>query len=775
MCPNCLARRAAGTENPEVNSAPPDGTITVTSSDVVAIGSTVAYFGDYELLQEIARGGMGVIYKARQASLNRLVAVKMILAGHLASEAEVKRFHTEAEAAANLQHPNIVAIHEVGHHQGQHYFSMDYVEGKDLAAVAKEHPLSAARAAGCVKTIAEAVHYAHQRGTLHRDLKPQNILLDSDGQPRITDFGLAKRFQQDSKLTVSGAVIGTPAYMPPEQAAGRLDQVGPQSDVYSLGAILYHLLTGRPPFRGETPVETLRRVMDDEPLRPSKLNGKVPSDLETICLKCLEKRPERRYPSARELAEELGRFLDHRPILARPASRSRQAVAWCRRNPWALTGAAAVLILGLAGLAFGLWEYSRFIVWRNAHPGVRAQLDSLDPWAGLQVIGWNLGLIAMLVLYFRLDPHRRQHQPVPRALTRASLAVGTGLFVLGLSSYLTAICMLAWGRSSPEVGPLAALAFLASWSGLILLWQTIQHQEVFWFDTGDAEAQPTSAGLQVNWAGLLVALLVQGALSWLAGRALVSLAFRIWPELVPNPGGFPRAAIAHAAVETDLVNGFVLAGSSVAVLWALVVAGVRAPRGPWRELSPLGIAGALIFAGVGCSFLPTVLVGPALVWGWLSWLVLIKSGKIKVVERPKLPVAPCQESLDQKALRAVRMAGLGWGACAWALLLSAGQPWLMVLCVAAVFALWGLPAARWPHLRHRTRIIWVVAGFCAVCGMSRALYSVTAGWVPILAALVLGFIAGLIVRWAAKPSSNGGAVCRGTTPDATCDNLRHIR
>ncbi|MBI4324106.1 MAG: protein kinase, partial [Chloroflexi bacterium] len=354
-CPKCLVQlaleaAAAPTVVPADEAAtPPAGAQPLSSA-----GSRVKYFGDYELIEEIARGGMGVVWRARQTSLNRVVALKMILAGRFAGEADVRRFHTEAEAAANLQHPNIVAIHEIGQHEGQHYFSMDYVEGKSLAELVMDGPLPAAQAAALVKNIAEAVHYAHQRGTLHRDLKPSNVLIDAEGQPRITDFGLAKRFGvpplggsdaripakagTPGELTQTGAVLGTPAYMPPEQAAGRNEQVGPASDVYSIGAMLYHLLTGRAPFVGETPAATLRQAMEDEPVAPSKLNPQTPPDLETICLKCLEKRPDRRYHSARELAEELGRFLNHEPILARPASAWRKGWSWSQRHPWALVG-----------------------------------------------------------------------------------------------------------------------------------------------------------------------------------------------------------------------------------------------------------------------------------------------------------------------------------------------------------------------------------------------------------------------------------------------------
>ena len=262
-----------------------------------ASGTKVRYFGDYELIEELARGGMGVIYKARQGSLNRIVALKMILRGRLATPADVLRFRREAEAAANLQHPNIVAIHEIGQHEGQHYFSMDYVAGRNLADLMDGKPLPAQQAARYVRIIAEAVHFAHRRGTLHRDLKPQNVLIDEHDRPRITDFGLAKLMDEESQLTLSGEVMGSPSYMAPEQAAGRQEQVGPQTDVYALGAILYELLAGRPPFSAPTAMATMRQVMEAEPAPPRTFSPGVPADVETICLKCLEKIPSRRYTS----------------------------------------------------------------------------------------------------------------------------------------------------------------------------------------------------------------------------------------------------------------------------------------------------------------------------------------------------------------------------------------------------------------------------------------------------------------------------------------------
>ena len=279
------------------------------------LGTRIRYFGDYELLEEIARGGMGVVYKARQVKLNRVVALKMILAGQLAGEDDVKRFHTEAEAAANLDHPGIVPIFEVGEHEGQHYFSMGFVEGESLAAKVAKGPLPPREAAELVEQVARAVQFAHAKGVIHRDLKPANVLLDAAGHPRVTDFGLAKRVSGDSGLTASGQVLGTPSYMPPEQAAGKLDQIGIPSDVYSLGAILYTLLTGRPPFQAATPVDTLLQVLDQEPVSLRSLNAGIPRDLETIALKCLEKDRHRRYATAQDLAGELQRYLAGEPIL----------------------------------------------------------------------------------------------------------------------------------------------------------------------------------------------------------------------------------------------------------------------------------------------------------------------------------------------------------------------------------------------------------------------------------------------------------------------------
>jgi WD40 repeat protein/tRNA A-37 threonylcarbamoyl transferase component Bud32 len=315
-------------------------------------GATVRYFGDYELLEEIARGGMGVVYKARQVNLNRIVALKMILAGQLANDSDVKRFYAEAEAAAKLDHPGIVPIFEIGQHDGQHYFSMAFIEGESLAKKVADGPLPPRVGAELVKKVAEAVEYAHQKGIIHRDLKPANVLLDAQGQPKVTDFGLAKQLKGDSGLTGTGQILGTPSYMPPEQAAGRAGDVGPQSDVYALGAMLYCLLTGRPPFQAASPMDTLLQVLEDEPVAPRQLNPRLPRDLETICLKCLRKECEKRYRSAAELADDLARFVNHAPILARPVGAAERTAKWARRRP----ALAALIVVGLMGFVGVTWQ-----------------------------------------------------------------------------------------------------------------------------------------------------------------------------------------------------------------------------------------------------------------------------------------------------------------------------------------------------------------------------------------------------------------------------------
>jgi WD40 repeat protein len=304
----------------------------------------------YEILTKLGRGGMGVVYQAWQTSLHRIVALKMLLAGGHAGPEERARFHTEAEAVARLQHSHIVQIYEVGEADGWPYFAMEFVAGQSLAQQLVGVPFPLREAAQLVEQLARAIHYAHQRGVIHRDLKPANVLLTAEGNPKITDFGLAKLLIGGQAQTQTGAILGTPSYMSPEQAEGQARLIGPATDVYSLGAMLYELLTGRPPFKGESVLETVRQVVDEEPVPPAHLRPRLPRDLETICLKCLAKTPAQRYSTALDLADDLRCFLNGQPVKARPVSTVEQCRRWCRRNP-ALAIASTLALLALIGVA----------------------------------------------------------------------------------------------------------------------------------------------------------------------------------------------------------------------------------------------------------------------------------------------------------------------------------------------------------------------------------------------------------------------------------------
>jgi serine/threonine protein kinase/Tfp pilus assembly protein PilF len=306
--------------------------------------------GDYELLEEIGRGGQGVVFRARQKSLNRTVALKVISLGQWASKAHLKRFRLEAEAAAKLEHPGIVPIHEVGERDGSCYFSMKFVEGGQLDEVARREPMPIRRAVELIAKVARTVHYAHEHGILHRDIKPGNILLDAKGEPHLTDFGLARLVESESSVTQTLDVLGTPSYMAPEQAVGNNAAVSSATDVYGLGAVLYQLLAGQPPFAGGATYETIKLLLDTEPRPPRLLNLKIDRDLSTICLKCLEKDPKRRYPSALALAEDLERWLKHEPILARHIGVFARGKKWVRRNPTsALLAASLITLVAAAG------------------------------------------------------------------------------------------------------------------------------------------------------------------------------------------------------------------------------------------------------------------------------------------------------------------------------------------------------------------------------------------------------------------------------------------
>ena len=347
-CGACLLETGLGllTDEPAGPGSPTPG----------RASSMLMDFGDYELLEQIGRGGQGVVFRARQKSLNRTVALKVISLGQWASKAHLKRFRLEAEAAARLEHPGIVPIHEVGERDSQCYFSMKFIEGGQLDEVVRRTPISIRGAAELIAKVARTVHYAHEHGILHRDIKPGNILLDRNGEPHLTDFGLARLVEADSTVTGTLEVLGTPSYMAPEQAAGNNAAVSSNTDVYGLGAVLYQLLTGQPPFAGGTTYETIKLLLDTEPRQPRLLNPKIDRDLSTICLKCLDKDPQHRYSSALALAEDLERWLKHEPIQARHTGIFARGKKWVRRNPTSALLAASLIALASA---------AGWIVWKT--------------------------------------------------------------------------------------------------------------------------------------------------------------------------------------------------------------------------------------------------------------------------------------------------------------------------------------------------------------------------------------------------------------------------
>ena len=332
------------TGNPDTTEAPP-------ASDRSHGPLPFPEIPGYELIRELGRGGMGAVYEAQSKNLNRRVALKIVLGGVVACSTAMRRFFAEAEALAALQHPNIVQVFDRGEYQGLPYFTMEFCPNGSLSTKVKDQPLAAREAAQIVEQLAQGVAAAHAHGILHRDLKPDNVLFSREGTPRIADFGLSKRFDEssdgDSGLTHTGAVMGTPSYMAPEQAKGETKQIGPGVDVHALGAILYRLVTGRPPFLGANSTETIRQVIDVEPVSPTQLTPGLSRDLATICLKCLAKEPARRYASALELSADLRRFLEHKPILAKPVGPIERALKWVRRNP-VVAGATVAVVLALS-------------------------------------------------------------------------------------------------------------------------------------------------------------------------------------------------------------------------------------------------------------------------------------------------------------------------------------------------------------------------------------------------------------------------------------------
>ena len=363
-CPGCLLETGLCALTNE-DERPPEPTPARHSKKTARSVEMLADLGDYELLEEIGRGGQGVVFRARQKSLNRTVALKVIALGQWATKAHLKRFRLEAEAAASLNHPCIVPIYEIGERDGACYFSMGLVEGGQLDAVAKPMPIR--RAVELIVKVARTVHYAHERGIVHRDIKPGNILLDGKGEPHLTDFGLARLVETESTVTRTMEVLGTPSYMAPEQAVGNNSQLTSATDVYGLGAVLYQLLTGHPPFAGGTTFETVRLVLDTEPRQPRLWNPKIDRDLATICLKCLEKDPQRRYSSALALAEDLDRWAKNEPIQARRTGVFTRGRKWVRRNPTTAVMAAFLLTLGAA---VGVMIWKSELVSRPATTGV---------------------------------------------------------------------------------------------------------------------------------------------------------------------------------------------------------------------------------------------------------------------------------------------------------------------------------------------------------------------------------------------------------------------
>jgi serine/threonine protein kinase len=480
LCPRCLLAGALAEEA--------DADVAAEQRDVPPVGTMLRYFGDYELLDEISRGAMGVVYKAKQRSLDRTVAVKMILGGRAASETDIERFHGEAEAAASLQHPSIVSIYEVGEHEGLHYFSMDFIDGESLAdRVTRDDRLSPEQAAVWLRAMAEAVDYAHRRGVIHRDLKPSNVLIDRAGQPRITDFGLAKRQGRGRDLTQTGTILGTVAYMSPEQAMGRTKDVVPASDIYSLGAMLYEMLTGQPPFEADTLQGTLSQVAEEEPVPPRKRRHGIPRDLETICLRCLEKRPERRYSSAAALAEDLDRYLDRRPVRARPIPMWRRASHWAIQRPWRVTATVALFYLGLLTLSYGLWVQNRYLVWTSVHAHVREPGTRTERLEQGAAVGSVLFVLTVLsgVLYRRYGKQRTGREawsasprpddrpPHPALLSGYGLAGGSTA-AFGLYHAARAIETWVWeGASSASSFLLSAfvVVYLCLWGGGTATWE----------------------------------------------------------------------------------------------------------------------------------------------------------------------------------------------------------------------------------------------------------------------------------------------------------------
>lgn len=423
------------------------------ASDQLTSDAQSSRFGDYNLIEEIGRGGMGVIFRARQTKLDRVVALKLILANRLASVEEIRRFYTEAQAAGRLKHPNIVSIHEVGEVHGQHFFAMDFIPGTTLASILSEGPLHWETSVQHLISLASAVGHLHSHQVVHRDLKPSNILIHDDGTPYLTDFGLAKVHSANSTHTQTGAIIGTPDYMSPEQASGTPEDVTGLSDIYSLGAILYEMLTGQPPFKSEHPFDTLVHVIHREPVPPRQRNRQIPPELELVCLQCLEKNPHRRYQSAGDLSQDLQHVLKREPVTTRRAGWILRLARRARRSPAFVSQLGALLVTALilqvrfliepANLqshiqvmtVLGVWVVFQFVF---------RTLSRNSAWEISVRIAWLTTDIVLLTVVLYLAAAAPDPKPLgPLAVSYPLLIVASGLFVRQRLVWFTTLMSLA--------------------------------------------------------------------------------------------------------------------------------------------------------------------------------------------------------------------------------------------------------------------------------------------------------------------------------------------
>jgi predicted Ser/Thr protein kinase len=434
-------------------SSPASGdALPASSGGAFAASMTGRTFGNYQLLEEISRGSMGVVWKARQRDLNRLVALKAVSSGVLATSEDVARFRSEAEMVARIKHPNIISIFEIGQQDGCHFFTMDYIEGRSLESVADHQPQPPRAAAELVRTIANAVQFMHEHGVLHRDIKPLNIMLDASGQPVLLDFGLAKHLSDEGRLTQSGVVMGSPCYMAPEQAERGDYCVGPHTEVHALGITLYQLLTGTVPYSGATAEETLMNVARSTPKAPSELVPSIPRDLETIVLKCLEKSPLHRYTTARDLALDLERFLGGVPVLARRAKLGRRALTWVEHHPWTVAWTGIGVSSVMFGVAFGLWEKTRALAAKMTPLGEEAA-PPLAEWLHITAFEYFTMIGSMIVsavlirasayglrpMEVVLQPERmtpRARRPVPGYIFKLSVFTALLGGLQGLRSFM---------------------------------------------------------------------------------------------------------------------------------------------------------------------------------------------------------------------------------------------------------------------------------------------------------------------------------------------------